>query len=246
MKRDKVIAEMKLRFRSGNDVPVERAYIRRDEWDALRLAPNRMTKQRKIDELLDENAKLQRALDIWTAAAVKRGEHIIATDTTGEGSMTQPMQPIYLDKHGAVRFKENAIVSYLLDKGGLTLNDLAKVEFPQEDREQFAQLIGRQRMVKRYECGSNGYTWCEGCYRMNEDESGDYVKADDYDALATRLAKAERTRASELAYVVEACKAASLGRATHESRDALLDLRAWATSRLTVNGATDSASGAQK
>lgn len=56
--------------------------------------------------------------------------------------MTQPMQPLYTDRRGVVRFKENAVVSYLLDKGGLTLNDLALVDFPQEDLEQFAQLIG--------------------------------------------------------------------------------------------------------
>lgn len=47
-------------------------------------------------------------------------------------------------------------------------------------------------MVKRYDCGSNGYTWCEGCYRMNEDGAGDYVRFADYDALAARLAGAER------------------------------------------------------
>ncbi len=31
----KVLSELPLRFKSGNDVPVERAYIKREEWDEL-------------------------------------------------------------------------------------------------------------------------------------------------------------------------------------------------------------------
>lgn len=54
----------------------------------------------------------------------------------------QPIQPLVTDQHGTLRFKENAIVRYLLDKGGVTLNDLALIPFSQDDRMQFAQLIG--------------------------------------------------------------------------------------------------------
>lgn len=53
----------------------------------------------------------------------------------------QPIQPVELDKGGVVRFRGNAVVQYLLDNGGLTLNDLASVNFPKEDRDQFHQLI---------------------------------------------------------------------------------------------------------
>lgn len=53
-----------------------------------------------------------------------------------------PVQPLELDAHGTLRFKENKIVRYLLDNGGINLNDLARLEFSREDREQFAQLIG--------------------------------------------------------------------------------------------------------
>lgn len=53
-----------------------------------------------------------------------------------------PIQPIEPDAQGTLRFKKNTIVEYLLDKGAFDLNQLAMVEFPQEDREQFAQLIG--------------------------------------------------------------------------------------------------------
>lgn len=53
-----------------------------------------------------------------------------------------PIQPLALDEHGVLRFKSNAIVRHLLDHGGINLNDLAMLDFSQEDREQFAQLIG--------------------------------------------------------------------------------------------------------
>ncbi len=55
-----------------------------------------------------------------------------------------PIQPVVM-KRGAVRFKENAIVSYLLDFAqgkGCGLNELAVMKFSKEDRQQFAQLIG--------------------------------------------------------------------------------------------------------
>lgn len=60
--------------------------------------------------------------------------------------MKQPMQPLYKDDHGVVRFQENAIVRYLLDRSTAgyktDLNDLAIIPFEQDDQEQFAQLIG--------------------------------------------------------------------------------------------------------
>jgi len=56
--------------------------------------------------------------------------------------MKHPIQPLALDEHGVLRFKSNAIVRYLLDNGGIDMNDLARQGFSQEDSEQFAQLIG--------------------------------------------------------------------------------------------------------
>lgn len=53
-----------------------------------------------------------------------------------------PIQPLYKDSFGVLRFKANAIVETLLERGPLDLNDLALMEFSLEDREQFAQLIG--------------------------------------------------------------------------------------------------------
>jgi hypothetical protein len=57
-----------------------------------------------------------------------------------------PQQPVYRNEHGTIRFKQNAIVNYLLDlctqAGIADMNKLAIIPFSQEDREQFAQLIG--------------------------------------------------------------------------------------------------------
>ncbi len=57
-----------------------------------------------------------------------------------------PNQPIEYDDNGVVRFKENKIVSFMLTAGRngsrFDMNMLAEMDFPIEDRIQFAQLIG--------------------------------------------------------------------------------------------------------
>ncbi|ANF28013.1 hypothetical protein PS273GM_12980 [Stutzerimonas stutzeri] len=55
------------------------------------------------------------------------------------------MQPIEFDRRGTIRFRENKIVRHLLDFAeprGCGLNELARMDFSQEDRMQLAQLIG--------------------------------------------------------------------------------------------------------
>jgi hypothetical protein len=47
-----------------------------------------------------------------------------------------------VDKDGVIRFHKNAIVAFLLDAGPFDLNQLAMMPFSNEDREQFAMLIG--------------------------------------------------------------------------------------------------------
>ncbi|RWS52723.1 hypothetical protein DN586_22335 [Enterobacter cloacae] len=56
-----------------------------------------------------------------------------------------PMQPLVIDSHGTLRFKENPIVRKLLDyatEHGYGLNEIAREEFDAEDHMQLAQLIG--------------------------------------------------------------------------------------------------------
>ena len=55
-----------------------------------------------------------------------------------------PMQPLVWDGK-VIRFKENALVKYLLDWAsarGCSLNELARVPASRTDQEQLAQLIG--------------------------------------------------------------------------------------------------------
>lgn len=56
-----------------------------------------------------------------------------------------PLQPLYIDKHKVVRFRENKVLEALREAAaqrGFTLNDLAVMDLPREDWQQFAQLIG--------------------------------------------------------------------------------------------------------
>jgi len=53
-----------------------------------------------------------------------------------------PLQPVYKDEHGTLRFKANSIIRYLLDNAGIDMNTLATLPFSQAEREQFASLIG--------------------------------------------------------------------------------------------------------
>lgn len=53
-----------------------------------------------------------------------------------------PIQPLITDENGTLRFKANSIVRHLLDAGPIDMNTLAMGDFSDEDREQFAQLIG--------------------------------------------------------------------------------------------------------
>lgn len=55
---------------------------------------------------------------------------------------SHPVQPTYTDDSGRRRFKSNAIVAFLLDAGPYDMNKLAAMNFSDEDRAQFAQLVG--------------------------------------------------------------------------------------------------------
>lgn len=60
------------------------------------------------------------------------------------GKVRHPVQPLEY-KNGAVCFKENSMVRFLLDwasSRGMSLNELAVVPICREDRQHFAQLIG--------------------------------------------------------------------------------------------------------
>ena len=59
--------------------------------------------------------------------------------------MKNPIQPLEKDAQGVMRFKANRIVRDLLDFAqprGLGLNEMAARDYSDDDRQQFAQLIG--------------------------------------------------------------------------------------------------------
>lgn len=56
-----------------------------------------------------------------------------------------PIQPTHSDKHGVLRFRNNEVVSRLLEeasKHGIDMNFLRSLDLPNEDWVQFSQLIG--------------------------------------------------------------------------------------------------------
>lgn len=55
---------------------------------------------------------------------------------------SHPIQPLLQDEDGTVYFKENSVVTYLWIYSRLKIADITKQGFSQEDKEQFAQLIG--------------------------------------------------------------------------------------------------------
>jgi hypothetical protein len=58
-------------------------------------------------------------------------------------TLKHPIQPLAPDEHGTLRFKANKIVQHLLDSHpSCGLNELARMDFSDDDRRQFAQLIG--------------------------------------------------------------------------------------------------------
>ncbi|MCQ4311746.1 hypothetical protein NAV33_07530 [Pseudomonas stutzeri] len=82
-----------------------------------------------------------------------------------------PMQPIEFDGKGVIRFRENRMVRHLLDFAaprGCGLNELARMDFSQDDRMQLAQLIGYS--VSGY--GDLGYASDESV------EAADQIAAD--------------------------------------------------------------------
>jgi len=65
--------------------------------------------------------------------------------TKSESTVQHPIQPMYTDEKGVRRFKSNKIVCFLLAEGGFDMNKLATLPFSDEDRCQFAQLLGYSR-----------------------------------------------------------------------------------------------------
>ena len=87
-----------------------------------------------------------------------------------------PMQPLVIASGGIVRFKANEIVRHLVDRWPGAMNELARMGFQREDREQLAQLIGYSLSG----FGDLSYAPCASVLKA--------------DRLASRLLRAKRRR----------------------------------------------------
>jgi hypothetical protein len=86
--------------------------------------------------------------------------------------MKQPIQPLYKDESGVVRFQPNEIINWMLEAGRtgkrFDLNTIACQNFSQEDREQLDQLIGYS-LCGFGDTGATNYTW-EAAEKMYDDQ----------------------------------------------------------------------------
>ncbi len=55
---------------------------------------------------------------------------------------SHPIQPLEIDAHGTLRFKANDIIRQLVDTGVISMNNIAMLDVSEDDRNQFAQLVG--------------------------------------------------------------------------------------------------------
>jgi hypothetical protein len=49
--------------------------------------------------------------------------------------------------------------------------------------------MSNEQQVKRYDCGNGGAQFCQGCYTMEENALGDYVRYEDFERLRAALVK---------------------------------------------------------
>lgn len=116
-----------------------------------------------------------------------------------------PMQPIVEDECKTLRFKENKIVSKLLDfasERGYDMNQIAMGDFSKEDRQQFAQLIGYSV------CGYSDLSYSESnayeiAMAMHKDgESEQEAKLKYYENLVAELKERLRQPISNLFNII--------------------------------------------
>lgn len=100
-----------------------------------------------FDEGSGASGKLLATCEGWTDEDQRGAAGEKKSRRTASGAR-HPMQPVVVDSSGIHRFKQNAIVLYMLDAGTrakvFDLNTLAMhlPKFSREDHEQLAQLIG--------------------------------------------------------------------------------------------------------
>ncbi|MDR9909384.1 hypothetical protein [Enterobacter hormaechei] len=97
-----------------------------------------------VNRLLDSDGCRGRFSAMECHEAHEELERLLAAEPVSQRDEL-PIQPLVIDGHGTLRFKENPIVRRLLDystEHGYGLNEMALEQFDAEDRMQLAQLIG--------------------------------------------------------------------------------------------------------
>lgn len=95
----------------------------------------------------------QRPAPVWDKPAFRTGRWGVwgirlrepardAETPEPEPAYRHPMQPLYLDVHGVVRFRPNKIVRALLEQGRFDMNEVARMSPDPVDHMQLAQIIG--------------------------------------------------------------------------------------------------------
>lgn len=112
-----------------------------------------------------------------------------------------PTQPLEKSESGVVRFKRNAIVCYLLDAGPFDMNKLAMMDFSQEDREQFAQLIGYSHSGSADLGYMSDETWSAALQMYGSGKSELQARLDDAEEQLAALRSALRKPMATLFHV---------------------------------------------
>jgi len=109
--------------------------------EAIKHAKKQAAKNAKCGDL-SGSAEHKQLAEWLEELARKRREDSRKKGKTKVKKLLHPTQPLSRDHNNRLRFKENKIVSYLLENGGINMNKLACLPFDNEDRVQLAQLIG--------------------------------------------------------------------------------------------------------
>jgi hypothetical protein len=127
-----------LRSVSQGDIPQWIAALKLLQWGDSMDIKERLRQTRDWPGPSDQSPESKRNLACDALEEIERLEGVIA--------LKRPMQPVVLED-GVIRFKENRVVCYLLDRVSVVRVDLntlnvIKYLFPQDDWDQFHQLIG--------------------------------------------------------------------------------------------------------
>jgi hypothetical protein len=115
--------------------------LENNDFKDIIVSHERMGDLRRTDSIFDAVCAINPKL-FQTPITIEVVDEDVLTVYPHGSNPPHPEQSVIVDKLGTHRYKENAIVRYLLDSGHSDMNSLAVLPFNIDDRQQFAQLIG--------------------------------------------------------------------------------------------------------